>query len=102
MFDFSDTLKNAEDAAKRKDYAMAAFHYWLIGFAYNDEEFPYSYTKEIGNKGAKGFLKYARKYRNEILSAESYLSFKEQTCQYPTYQRYFDNFERVINSFLRN
>lgn len=100
MFDFNATLQDAERAVKDKDFAMATFHYWLIGFAYEDEEFPHFYTKEIGKKGAKGFLKYVNKYKNEILTAESYLRFKEQTQVFPKYQKYFKNFERVVSSFI--
>ena len=73
MFDFAGTLREAEEAVKNQDFAMATFYYWLIGFAYEDEEFPYSYTDDIGKQGAKGFLKYVKKYKNEILAAESYL-----------------------------
>ena len=50
MFDFAGTLREAEEAVKNQDFAMATFYYWLIGFAYEDEEFPYSYTDDIGKK----------------------------------------------------
>lgn len=100
MFDFAGTLREAEEAVKNQDFAMATFYYWLIGFAYKDEEFPYSNTDDIGKKCAKGFLKYVKKYKNEILVAESYLKFKEHTQIFPTYKKYFENYERVVNSFI--
>lgn len=67
MFDFAGTLREAEEAVKNQDFAMATFYYWLIGFAYKDEEFPYSYTDDIGKKGAKGFLKYVKNIRMKSL-----------------------------------
>lgn len=101
MFDFQATLESADNYAKNGNYALAAFHYWLINFAYEDEEFPYSYTEEIGAKGRKGFLKYVKKYKNEILNSKSYMDYKTELKVFHSYQNYFGNFERVVNSFIK-
>lgn len=101
MFDFQETLDTADNYAKKGNKALACFHYWLIGFAYNDEEFPYFYTESIGEKGRKGFFKYVKKNPALILTAESYIKFKEQLSIFPTYMKYFKNFERVVGSFIK-
>ena len=100
MFDFQATLVAADNYARNGNYALATFHYWLINFAYEDEEFPYSYSEEIGAEGRKGFLKYIKKYKNEILDSKSYLDYKTELKDFPSYQNYFDNFERVVNHFI--
>ena len=56
MFDFQETIDTADKYSKDGNVALATFHYWLIGYAYQDEEFPYSYTASIGDRGGKGFL----------------------------------------------
>lgn len=100
MFDFQATLDEADAYAKAGEYALATFNYWLINFAYEDEEFPYYYTDKIGERGRKGFLKYVNKHKDEILNDKSYLSLKEQTIMFSTYRRYFENFERVVKYFI--
>lgn len=100
MFDFQATIDLADKYAKNDDKALATFYYWLIGYAYQDEEFPYSYTTEIGARGKKGFLKLVNKYKNEILSDSSYVSYKEFLKDSFTYRKYFENFERVVNFFI--
>lgn len=102
MFDFQATLDMADAYADAKEYSLATFFYWLINFAYEDEEFPYCYTYEIGERGRKGFLKYVNKHKNEILNNKSYLSLKELTKVSSTYCRYFENFERVVNFFIND
>ena len=77
MFDFQATIDLADKYAKNDDNALATFYYWLIGYAYQDEELPFSYTTEIGARGKNGFLKLVNKYKNEILSDSSYVSYKE-------------------------
>lgn len=101
MFDFQSTLDDADRYAKDGNVSLATFHYWLIGFAYEDEEFPFGYTTSIGERGRKGFLKYARKHRDKILNSESYLEFKTMMSVFPTYLNYFANFERVVNSICK-
>lgn len=99
MFDFLSTLEKADDYACRKEYALATFHYWLINFAFEDEEYPYHYTKEIGERGRKGFLKFVKKHRDNILTDESYLEFKSLMA-HTIYDYYFENFECVVKSFI--
>ena len=65
-----------------------------------NEEFPFSYTEEIGKKGRNGFLKMMKKHKNEILNSTEYLSFKEQFNIFKTYQMYFANLERVVNYII--
>ena len=100
MFDFQETINKAAQYEQERNYPLAAFHYWLIDFAYNDEEFPFSYTEEIGKKGRNGFLKMMKKHKNEILNSTEYLSFKEQFNIFKTYQMYFANLERVVNYII--
>lgn len=100
MFDFQATIDTADNFSKSGDFALATFHYWLINFAYEDEEFPYLYTNEIGARGRKGFLKYVKKYKSEILTSQSYINFKTELSVFNSYQNYFANFERVVNSFI--
>ena len=76
MFDFAETLKEADQALAQEDYALAIFNYWLVNFAYYDEEFPYHYTQEIGDKAKRNFLKLMRKHKDEILQSDSYLKYK--------------------------
>lgn len=56
MFDFQSTLDAAESYASNKDNALATFHYWLINFAYENEEFPYYCTGKICDRGRKVFF----------------------------------------------
>lgn len=100
MLDFQSTLDTADEYAKAGDHALAAFHYWLIGFAYENEEFPYAYTDVIGSKGRKGFLKHVKKHRDTILSSDSYINFKSELNCFSSYRKYFENFERVVNYFI--
>lgn len=100
MFDFQATIDTADNYSKSGDFALATFHYWLINFAYEDEEFPYSYTEEIGARGRKGFLKNVKKHKNEILNSQSYLKYKTELSVFDSYKKYFVNFERVVNSFI--
>lgn len=96
MFDFQGTLKEADDAAAKGEYVTAIYNYWMIGYAFEDEEFPYGYTREIGEKASKCFLKYMRKHKKKILQDEVYLKMKEALREFKTFQ----NFERVVNSFF--
>lgn len=100
MIDFQTTLNEAHKYAKEGDYALATFHYWLIGFTYENEEFHYGYNDDIGKCGRKGFIKYVTKFHTEILSNNSYINFKSNFSDFPSYQIYFLNFERVVNSFI--
>lgn len=101
MFDFQETLNSAIQHESDGLHALAAFNYWLINFAYEDEEFPYGYTQDIGERGRKGFLKMMKKHKREILTAPEYLQFKEALKESSKYSSYFDIFERVVNSFIR-
>ena len=100
MFDFQETIDTADKYSKDGNVALATFHYWLIGYAYQDEEFPYSYTASIGDRGRKGFLKLMKKYKHEILNSQEYLTFKSNCGIFPKYKQYFENFERVVQSFF--
>lgn len=99
MFDFQAALCTANTYASNNEYALATFHYWLINFVFENEEFPYGYTKIIGEQGRKGFLKCVRKHSERILVDESYLRFKNLMAG-STYNKYFENFERVVNYFI--
>ena len=44
MYDFQSVLDQANEAFQIKDYAKAAYYYWEINFAYENEEFPLYYT----------------------------------------------------------
>lgn len=100
MFDFQETINMADKYSNDGNVALATFHYWLIGYAYQYEEFPFSYTASIGERGRKGFLKLIKKYKYEILTSQEYISFKSNCSIFPKYQEYFENFERVVNSFI--
>ena len=39
MFDFQETIDTADKYSKDGNVALATFHYWLIGYAYQDEDF---------------------------------------------------------------
>lgn len=97
MFDFKATLSEAEEYSKKGDFAVAAFHYWLIGFAYEDEEFPYSWTPEIGDIVNKKLSKLIDKHHDAILASESYKKFKNHLSDFPNYCYYFENFEAAIH-----
>lgn len=46
MFDFRTTLKESDHALNNGNIALAMFNYWLVNFAFGDEEYPYFYTKK--------------------------------------------------------
>lgn len=96
MFDFKATLEEADKALAKGDYALAIFNYWLVNFAYEDEEFPDYYTKEIGNKAEKELRKLLKKHKDRILETDSYLQYKIALSDFETYKNYFHNFELYI------
>ena len=102
MFDFQATLDEADQANAEGNYALAVFDYWLIDFAFQDEEFPFYYTPMIGMKARKMFFKLIKKHKNEILDSESYIEMKESLKGFKTYQKYFTHFERVVKAFQEN
>ena len=102
MFDFQATLDEADQANAEGNYALAVFDYWLIDFAFQDEEFPFYYTPMIGMKARKMFFKLMKKHKNEILDSESYIEMKESLKGFKTYQKYFTHFERVVKAFQEN
>lgn len=55
MFDFQGTLYEAKEYKKQGNISLAT----LINFAFEDEEFSYYYTEEIGAEGANGFIRLA-------------------------------------------
>ena len=99
MFDFQSTLDSADEYAKKGDYALADFHYWLIDFAYQDEEFPYYYTPSIGAHGFDGFVDIMNEHHSSILQSDSYKNFKGQMNCFSSYRRYFENFERDVANY---
>ena len=101
MFDFQGTLDEAKEYEKQGNISLATFNYWLINFAFEDEEFPYYYTEEIGAEGANGFLRLARKHCKEILNDNNYIRFKQEVDVFPSYKKYIFNFENVIKSFIK-
>ncbi len=102
MFDFQSTLDEADQANAEGNYALAVFDYWLIDFAFQDEEFPLAYTQEMGRKARKMFFKLIKKHKNEILDSESYIEMKESLNGFKTYNKYFTHFERVVKAFQEN
>lgn len=102
MFDFKATLEDADQAYAEGNYALAVFDYWLIDFAFLDEEFPCGYTPEMGEKASKMFLKLIKKHKNEVLDSESYIKMKDSLNGFEKYNKYFTHFERVVKSFQEN
>lgn len=102
MFDFQATLDEADQANAEGNYALAVFDYWLIDFAFQDEELPLAYTREMGRKARKMFFKLIKKHKNEILDSESYIDMKESLNGFKTYNKYFTHFERVVRAFQEN
>lgn len=102
MFDFQATLDEANQAHAEGNYALAVFDYWLIDFAFEDEEMPLAYTPEIGKRARKMFFKLIKKHKNEILDSESYIKMKESLNKFETYNKYFSHFERVVRAFQEN
>lgn len=100
MFDFQSILNEADKAVEQKEYAIAIFNYWLVDFAFNDEDFPSAYTNEIGQKADEGFEKYIKEYKNDILNSSSYIQYKNSLKDIPAYQKYFKYFEREIKTYL--
>lgn len=96
MFDFEATLKEGDQALAEGNLAKALFYYWLVDFAFEDEEFPYFYTNEIGRKANKKFFTLSKKCKDKILESEEYLKFKEGMSIFESYRRYFVHFERAI------
>ena len=101
MFDFPDTLATAERYEKQGDFALATFHYWLIDFAFEDEEIPWQYTRQIGEKGSEGFNRLLGKYRDEIPISVSYIRFKEELSVFESYRKYFYYFEQTLAGVMR-
>jgi len=102
MFDFKKTLDEADQAYANGDFAWAVFNYWLIDFAFYDEELPLYYTPEIGRKARKMFFKLVKKHKNEILDSESYREMKNDLSVFESYQKYLTHFERVVKAFQEN
>lgn len=102
MFDFQATLDEADQALAEGNYALAVFDYWLIDFAFEDEEFPLYYTQEMGMKARKMFFKLIKKHKNGILDSESYIKLKESLNKFETYNKYSSHFERVVRAFQEN
>ncbi len=98
MFDFKATIDEADHALLEGNYVLAVFDYWLIDFAFYDEEFPISYTKEMGRKARKMFFKILKKHKGEILESDYYREMKESFSVFESYRKYFCHFERVVRS----
>lgn len=96
MFDFAGTLREAEDAVTNEQYVIAIWKFWQIGYYFQEEEFPYGYTHEIGARASESFLKYMKLHKKKILKDEVYLRMKEELKDFKSFQ----NFERVVNSFF--
>lgn len=56
------------------DYALSMFLYWLVNFAFEDEEFPNHHTKELGDKAEKIFNQFL-KNREKTSESGSYLQY---------------------------
>lgn len=67
MYDFQAELESAKRSEKNGDYFMAAYSYWSIGFAYEEEEMPLAYSPQIGDEANARFYKVVNKHRDEIL-----------------------------------
>lgn len=96
MFDFASTLEEADIALAKGDYALSMFNYWLVNFAFEDEDFPYHYTKEIGEKAEQKFRQILKKHRKDILESDSYLQYKKSLSVFEAYKKYFHYFEQEI------
>jgi len=101
MFDFAETLNDGDQALAKSDFALAMFYYWLVNFAYEDEEFPYYYSPEIGQKASKQFMKLLSKHKDDLLESESYIKLKESMSIFETYRKYFKHFEREIRNYQK-
>lgn len=98
MFDFRTTLKEDDHALNNGNIALAMFNYWLVNFAFGDEEYPYFYTKEIGDEASEKFIVLFRKYKDMVLESEVYLAFKDEMRVFESYRHYFNHFERDIRN----
>lgn len=63
MFDFASTLEEAAIALANDEYAISMFNYWIVNFAFKDEEIPYHYTKELGDKAEQKFSQFLKDIR---------------------------------------
>ena len=43
------------------------FNYWLVNFAFGDEEYSYFYTKDIGDEDSEQYIALFRKYKDMLL-----------------------------------
>ena len=101
MFDFPNTLAMAMRYEEQGDFALATFHYWLIDFAFEDEDIPWHYTRQIGEKGREGFNRLLGKYRDEIPISASYIKFKDELSVFESYRKYFYYFEQTLAGVMR-
>lgn len=100
MFDFQNTLDEANEYRKHGNYAIAAFSYWLIGFAYEDEEFPYYYTPAIGAEAYNGYVEIMNNHYDQILKDDSYLIYKSDLIRFSSYRKYFERFELEVTNYV--
>ncbi|MCM1141677.1 MAG: hypothetical protein NC453_24160 [Muribaculum sp.] len=100
MYDFQGVLIQANEAFENKDYAQAAYYYWEINFAYEDEEFPYSYTVQIGSEASSGFQRAMERITvDEILNSGFFKTYQKWLGNSKSMQKYLLNFERDISQY---
>lgn len=100
MYDFQGVLNQANEAFENKDYVQAAYYYWEINFAYEDEEFPYYYTDQIGAEASAGFERAMEQTTvDEILNSEFYKTYQKWLRNSKSMQKYLLNFERDISQY---
>ena len=98
MFDYAETLKEADQALEKGDYAIAAFKYWLVNFAYNDEDIPYCYTKEIGDKASEKYEELLEEHKEGLVRSASYQEYKKMLVIFEGYLKYFYYYERKVRN----
>lgn len=94
MYDFSDVLWSARMLRLRRNYALAAYYYWEIGYAYQDEEFPYGYTDRIGSSAYRGLRRCMRHVTSDTLrKSKDYQEIRAflMECK-PHYVRAFERY----------
>lgn len=100
MYDFQSVLDQANEAFQIKDYAKAAYYYWEINFAYENEEFPLYYTHKIRDDAQKGFERTMELISvDEILTSKFYRTLHRYYDRSPFTQKYILRFERDIVNY---
>lgn len=67
VFYFRTILKESYHALNNGNIALAMFNYWLVNFAFGDEEYSYFYTKDIGDEDSEQYIALFRKYKDMLL-----------------------------------